>query len=274
MRTVVGVDLAGVPARTGVVVITLEHGRAVATVPAPTFVADDASLVRLVGPSTVVGLDAPLGWPDDFVAAISAHQRGEAWPGSAALDGVRSRENLRYRRTDRFVQSLDVGSTPLSVSSDLIGVVAMRAALLQDRWSAAWGTRETRDGSGRVVETYPAAALRVWELLARRGVRYKGGGNEQKVSEQRAARGAIVSALTTATSPWLATSSSLRERAVESDHVLDALVCALVAVAAKAGVTHRVPPDDGVVAAREGWIHVPKVSLVDLSRFVVSDDAA
>ncbi|MGC2173893.1 MAG: DUF429 domain-containing protein, partial [Acidimicrobiales bacterium] len=136
------------------------HGmHAGATLPATGFVADDRGLVEMVDRGTIIGLDSPLGWPDDFVSAVTAHRVSARWPSFEHRSTDKMRESLRHRTTDLFVRSLDLGSTPLSVSSDLIGVVAMRGAWLQSAWAQRWGRLEPRDGSGRLVETYPAAAL-------------------------------------------------------------------------------------------------------------------
>jgi hypothetical protein len=58
------------------------------------------------------------------------------------------------------------GRWPLSVSADKLGIVAMRCALLQERFAAqVWeGQRQPRNGRSRLVETYPAGALHVWGL--------------------------------------------------------------------------------------------------------------
>ena len=259
----VGIDLASTPARTGVVTLDWSGSRAHASL-VRDLRADDEGLTALVDATTVVGLDAPLGWPDDFVAALDAHHALRAWPSYDVREGEGERERLRLRKTDLFVRDLDLGSTPLSVSSDLIGVVAMRAALLQSRWAKAWGQYEARDGSGRLVETYPAAALRAWKLLPRRGVRYKGGGGTEKGEQQRGARESIAAALEQRTSTWLVLEPSLRHEIVRSDHALDALVCALVALAATREATHVASRELTAIAAREGWIHVPSTSLEDL----------
>jgi hypothetical protein len=51
-----------------------------------------------------------------------------------------------------------VGRAPLSVSTDLIGVVALRAALLLDPYARATKRKPVRrDGLGPVAEVYPAA---------------------------------------------------------------------------------------------------------------------
>jgi len=253
----VGVDLAGSPERTGVAILTLRGSRAEVTSPPEVFVADDVGLVEVVDSTTTVGVDAPLGWPDDFVEAVAAHSALSRWPMHEEGRARPSRERLRYRQTDLFVKALDLGSTPLSVSSDLIAVVAMRAAWLQSAWITRWGDLEPRDGSGRLVETYPAAALRAWGFLAPRGVRYKGGRTADRREEERLERERMMAELEGRASSWLDLSPELRFDAVRSDHVFDALVSALVALASASQLTHRVPVEYAEVALREGWIHVP-----------------
>jgi predicted RNase H-like nuclease len=263
---IVGIDLASVASRTGVVVLALHGHLTQATLGAD---AHDAGLTALVDAETVVGVDAPLGWPDDFVRAVGDHALFKAWPATTT-PGVPERENLRLRRTDRFVRELQLGSTPLSVSSDLIGVVAMRAASLQSAWSSAWGQREPRDGSGRLVETYPAAALRAWGLLPARGVRYKGGGGRDQTDRQLVERQRLIDAIASICSSWLVVTASLRDEAVRSDHALDALVCALVALSATLGATFDVPEADREGARREGWIHVPSTPLSEIGALLIA----
>jgi len=122
---------------------------------------------------------------------------------------------------------------------------------------------QPRDGSGRLVETYPAAALRRWGLLGRRGPRYKAGRAADRAGE-RAERARMLDALRDEGEGWLVVDDECAVRALESDHVLDAMVCALVAVAARHGATAPAPPEDRERAVREGWIHVPSMSLVEL----------
>jgi predicted nuclease with RNAse H fold len=264
---VVGVDLASVAARTGVVTLEWSGDGFEATLAAD---ASDVGLVGLVDEGTLVGLDAPLGWPEEFVRAIGEHARFLPWPARTAPEGSPEREHLRLRRTDRFVRALQLGSTPLSVSSDLIGVVAMRAALLQSAWSIAWGQREPRDGSGRLVETYPAAALRAWGLLAAKGVRYKGGGPRGEVANQLKERQRMIEEVAAQCAAWLRIAAPLRDAAIRSDHALDALICALVALATKLDATLPPPLADRDAARHEGWIHVPSCPLLELGELLLT----
>ena len=79
MVKVLGIDLAAQPERTGVVVLEIVAGRP-SLQPVHGRASDDA-LVELAQAVDVVGVDAPLGWPLDFVAAVSAHERLEPWLG-------------------------------------------------------------------------------------------------------------------------------------------------------------------------------------------------
>ena len=124
---------------------------------------DDEALLELIAGADKVGIDAPFGWPDEFVDAMAAHRdrarlaRARRGPGRLPVPA-----QLPAHR-----QPPDRGGVrrPLSVSTDLIGVVAMRAANLLDSL-AARGEPVDRAGSGKVVEVYPAPALASWGINA------------------------------------------------------------------------------------------------------------
>jgi predicted nuclease with RNAse H fold len=248
---VVGIDLAASPATTGVVVlepVSADRWRARPEGPP----ADDDRLVELAHGAIAIGVDAPLGWPDGFVDAVTRHHELGRWSGTV------DRSSLTHRVTDHRTKST-VGRLPLSVSADLLGVVAMRCALLQQRWAdEVWGSPAPRDGSGLVAETYPAAAFAAW------GIACRGYKARQRPAEATAVRESIVEALSERTATWLEL-GALEGACVASDHVLDALVCALVAVAAQAGSTTAPDPDEVGMARREGWIHTPTVPLESLT---------
>lgn len=250
MIRAVGIDLAAQASNTGVCLVlpaadfrwtvTELHGRG-----------DDNGLVDVARIVDVVGVDAPLGWPMAFVAAVSAHSELSAWPGTV------DRSRLTHRETDRRVKEL-CGVSALSVSADKIGVVAMRCALLQRRWAdEVWGRTEPRDGSGALVETYPAAALRRWGIDTKG---YKGGAGDKAIAGCKA-RTSIIQQLAEATKSWLDL-DAIAVRCVESDHVLDAVTSALVAIATKSGQTEA--PIDRDAALVEGWIRLPVVPCADI----------
>ena len=243
---VMGVDLAAKPEATGAVVlkaIDAMHWRAVELSGRPT---DDA-LVSAAGQVDIIGVDSPLGWPRAFVEAVDAHHSFRPWPGGT------DRSTLTHRDTDRAIRRHGVRAA-LSVSADKLGSVAMRCALLQQRWAGVWGHPAPRDGSGRLVETYPAAALTAWRVAS---AGYK---DRRDLASARTVRGQIIRDVDAAVSGWLDL-TVVSERCVESDHVLDALVSGLVAVAAAGGATHQPSDDERTAALIEGWIHVPSTAL-------------
>jgi predicted nuclease with RNAse H fold len=241
MRTL-GIDLAAQPANTAV--CSIEWG------PARPIVSDlrsglnDDALLDAIARADKVAIDAPFGWPDEFVAAVSAHSNRAGWPGSGE-DQDLYRFRLSFRATDRHL--IEQGARrPLSVSTDLIGVVAMRCAFLLDRLAAV-GEPVDRAGSGKVFEAYPAPALSSWGLSA---IGYK-----SRVGAARLPQ--LLSQLEEGLG-GLELRVQHRELA-ESDHnCFDAVVCSLIARAAALGLTQPPQPgDEADRATREGWIHVP-----------------
>ena len=250
---VLGVDLAAQPASTGLVRVSpAAEGRwRATTVDGP---ADDDTIVEAAREVDVVGVDAPVGWPVDFVDAVSAHDRSEPWPGTT------DRSRLTHRDTDRTAREL-CGRWPLSASADRLGSVAMRCALLQTRLAdEVWGTPAPRDGSGALVEVYPAGALAMWQIEARG---YKSARNPGDATTVRAS---VLDRMASDTGSWLDL-AAVREAAVASDHVLDALLCALIALAAKTGSTHGPTDAQRAAALVEGWIHLPSRPLREVRAF-------
>ena len=140
-----------------------------------------------------------------------------------------------------------LGRWPLSVSSDLIAVPAMRAVRLLAE-AAATGECIDRSGSGRFVEVYPAAALHIWDFPSRGYKHAKGA----------AVRAGLVSDLAERTRDWLAPSEEHWVQCTASDDMLDALVAALVARAAAIGRCEPIPTGDHELAQEEGWIALPE----------------
>jgi predicted nuclease with RNAse H fold len=244
---VLGIDLAASAKNTGAVAIhPVGLGKWQATeLDRP---ADDDALVDAARHVDFIGVDCPLGWPTAFVDSIMAHQEFQPWSWPVG------RETLTHRDTDRAVRALGAG-TPMSVSADRLGSVAMRCALLQQRWgNEVWSQPGPRDGSGPLLEVYPAAALRAWHVPS------NGYKNRQDAAAALAVRELVVAHLVAVVGEWLDI-SPLRAKCATSDHVLDALVCALIALAAKAGMTHQPPDEHRQAALVEGWIHVPSAPL-------------
>jgi predicted nuclease with RNAse H fold len=244
-----GIDLAAQPANTSA--CALDWGPGTPVIFELRSGLDDAALLDAISGADKVGIDAPFGWPDEFVDAVSAHRNRSGWPGGGEDQDI-YRFHLSFRITDRRL--IEQGARrPLSVSTDLIGVVAMRCAYLLDRL-AARGETVDRAGSGKVIEAYPAPALTTWRLSA---VGYKSRVGVARIPE-------LLSRLEDGLGGIKMTPQ--QREAAESDHnCFDALVASLVARAAALGLTQ--PPESDEErdrAAREGWIHVPTNPLSDL----------
>jgi predicted nuclease with RNAse H fold len=245
-----GIDLAAQPTNTSA--CALDWGPGVPVVSDLRSGLDDAALLDAIDGADKVGIDAPFGWPDEFVEAVSAHRNRSGWPGSGE-DQDLYRFHLSFRATDRRL--IEGGARrPLSVSTDLIGVVAMRCAYLLDRL-AARGEPVARDGSGKLIESYPAPALSAWKLSA---VGYKSRVGKARIPEllDRLEEGLGGIRMT----------PQQREAAGTDHNQFDALVSSLVARAAALGLTQ--PPESAEErerAVREGWIHVPTNPLQHLT---------
>lgn len=237
MRTL-GIDLAASPDKTAACTIDWATGEVV-LLPRPT---DDDALVSAIATADMTGIDVPLGWPDAFVDAMVAHRDGAPWPPMADVPPT-DREPLRFRHTDRHTQQ--TGARPLSVSTDRIGVAAMRGARLQ-QLARDRGVVVDRSGlTGQVLEAYPAAALRAWGLTS----------SGYKRPPNVAALRLLVHAFTERCGSLAPRLATLLADADDDD--LDAVICAVIARAALLGMTTG-PGDEHVAAARrEGWIHVP-----------------
>jgi len=162
---------------------------------------------------------------------------------------------LRLRITDRHTHEV-TGYPPLSVSTDRIGVVALRCGQLLARLShhgfgrdGAAGAPPRRDGSDGIFEVYPAGALRCWDLPGRG---YKRGDNAAEV------RATIIDVLGECIE--LGGTDHL-DRLSASHDDLDAVVAALATLAAVTGAVQSPPSAHQAVAEVEGWIHLPTGTL-------------
>ncbi len=127
------------------------------------------------------------------------------------------------------------------MSTDRIGVTALRAAFLLDAWEAAGGMVDRSGLTGPVVEVYPAAARRLWGM-----------GPSRSVDELEAHL------------PILFTDQAVRRTCTASEHAFDALISALVARASALARTDTPPARLRELAQTEGWIHIPTCSLGEL----------
>ncbi|WP_345477300.1 DUF429 domain-containing protein [Nesterenkonia rhizosphaerae] len=241
MRTA-GVDLAAGNKRTALAVI--EWNPQGARVEQLTLNVDDAEIVRVAQQVAKVGIDCALGWPDEFVSFVSAHAKlTHAEPVDG---GMEWRRTLAYRETDRHVR-LQTGRWPLSVSTDRLGLTAMRCAGLLGRLASS-GLIVDRSGSrGVVVEVYPGATLRCWEWDL---TDYRVNPAVRRTLIQQMEREA----------PWIDFGSHA-ELMVTSGDAFDAVLAAFTARAAARGLCIPPPVEHRLRAEREGWIALPSCGL-------------
>lgn len=232
MTLAAGIDMAAQAPRTGVVVIDWAAGPPMIT-HAATHATDDQllGLCRQVADSNGrVGIDCALGWPRTFVAFVSAHAANQPLPAAEVTT-----ETLRLRATDIAVWRGPFGRVPLSVSTNLLGITALRTARLLAQLRDDGQLVDRSGVQGLVCEVYPAASRAAWGLSrTRRDV--------QQILDQ----------LHLDAEP--AHAHLLRT----NEHVFDALIAALSARAVARESTDGPPPGLEVVAEEEGWIHVPR----------------
>jgi predicted nuclease with RNAse H fold len=240
----VGVDLAAEPDRTAVAWIEWSGGRARTC--DVVCGADDDAVIAAIAQAQKAGIDCPLGWPDEFVMFVAAHQAGHV-AVRGDLTGREWRRRLTLRLTDRVVHA-ETGLTPLSVSADRIGHVALRCAGLLATL-ACQGVAVDRRGTAAVVEVYPSASLKSW------GLPYRG----YKRPSDAEALGELVDRLVAA-APWLdlGRAESLCRR---SHDATDAVVAALTARAVSQNLASVPAPGQEAAARTEGWIAVPTAPL-------------
>lgn len=253
-----GVDLASQSQNTALCAIEWEPRRATVTTLLKGFAPDgvtplhDKLLVSamrglwggLPAPSKVA-IDAPLGWPVDFVRGIFDLAD---WP--VGIDNNRRR--LERRATDHWVHDT-AKKQPLSVTTDRIAYAAMRAAGILSHYVQISDEEIDRSGAtGLVCEAYPDPSIRLLGLWPDQyGARVSYKGNASDVRE------AVVQRLGTQ-APWLELAPEHRLACVASDDCLDALICALVARATERSLTVDPPPELAAEAAAEGWIRLPE----------------
>lgn len=244
----VGVDLAAEAARTAVAWV--DWSPAGATVPSLILGADDDTVVAAIVGAGKAGIDCPFGWPGEFADFLAAHRDGHV----SVPDGVAGRDwrrRLALRITDLAAHEL-TGLRPMSVSADRIGHTAMRCAGLLARL-AREGQPVDRSGGGVVVEVYPAASLKQWNLPYHR----------YKRTAHTANRNALVDALLSA-APWLR--PGRHELACRrSDDALDAVIAALTARAAFLGLVHTPDESQAQAARTERWIAIPNSPISELT---------
>lgn len=241
----VGVDLAAEPKGTAVARIEwLPQNARLANLHLG---AADDLIVDLAKSSEKTGIDCALGWPVDFANFIVAHVAREhvLTPDMGSSDW---RRQMSYRETDREVRRV-TGRWPLSVSTDRLGVTALRCAGLVTRLQAA-GLGTAREGGQEVVEIYPAASMKIWG--------FETAGYRDSPDKRRHLISELLSAC-----PWL----DLAEHAelmVKSCDAFDAVIACLAARSAATGKSTSPNVSQLPLARIEGWIALPTSTVSEL----------
>lgn len=140
------------------------------------------------------------------------------------------------RSTDRAVRD-GLGPQPLSVSTDRIAFAAMRCARLLSALASA-GHPVDRTGSGKIIEVYPAAALRSWDISPSNDADdpggFKGKARPPPLVEPLSSHGS-----STRRAEDIPT--DLADQCRGDDDKLDAFVCALIARAADTNCAQPAP---------------------------------
>lgn len=242
-----GVDLAAEPKGTAVATIDWSSDR-VELVDLQLGVGDQ-QIMDACANSVKVGIDCALGWPVDFIDFLNRHSNLVGLETAPAFDGGSDlRRNLAHRETDRHVREV-TGRWPLSVSTDRLGMTAIRCAGLLSKWQTA-GTPIDRTGSGKLVEIYPGSSLRLW------------GFDTAGYRSSEAIRARLLADIKVQ-APWLALGSH-ETLMIDSCDAFDSVIAALAARSAQLG-RYEAPSKAQVERAKiEGWVALPQGRLRDL----------
>ena len=243
---IAGLDLAAEPKGTALAVIDWSQRRA--ELVSLEVEVSDLRIVSAAADFEKLGIDCALGWPAAFAEFLkSLGRENQGAPFSADKD---FRRNLAYRETDRNLHRL-TGKWPLSVSTDRLGLTAIRAAGILSQLSHA-GFEVDRTGTGLVVEVYPGATLRTWGFVT--------AGYRDSTDVRR---GLLLELAERAA--WLTLPPKLLKLATENCDSFDAIFAALAARAAQLGRYHAPSVQQMALAKTEGWLALPDVRLEDLA---------
>jgi predicted nuclease with RNAse H fold len=242
---VAGIDLAAEPKGTALALIEWKNKKA--KLQELFLSVDDAEIVKLTKGANKIGIDCAFGWPVEFFEFLTQHMNPNQKP--KGIDGAMDwRRTLSYRETDREVRKI-TGRWPLSVSTDRLGLTAMRNAGLLARYQEA-GVNVDRSGEGTACEVYPGATLRLWGFDTA-GYRTEDNKRAELLAKLKSQ------------APWLDL-SDFEDQMLSSTDCFDAVIAALAARAAALGLYTKPTPEQLEKAKVEGWIVLPNAGLNDL----------
>jgi predicted nuclease with RNAse H fold len=237
----VGVDLAAEPKGTALAVINWS-AKTAKLADLQLSVIDD-QVVSAASKADKIGIDCALGWPIEFVEFLKSHS--DLASIQRVDGGMDWRRRLAYRETDRAARAIS-GRWPLSVSTDRLGLTAMRAAGLLGRLKLS-GIPIDRSGAGVVVEVYPGATLGLW------------GFDTSGYRASAETRELLLRAIQMR-APWLDI-SHFAPLMIQSCDALDAVIAALATRSAALGFYVPPTPSQLDQAKIEGWIALPNQPL-------------
>lgn len=203
----------------------------------------DEPILEIASRVDKVGIDCALGWPEDFISFMTAQKDFSALPEFDG--GMDWRRQLSYRETDRHTREV-TGRWPLSVSTDRLGLTAMRAAGLLSKLARS-GVAIDRTGAGLIAEVYPGATLRLWGL------------DTQGYRTSVDIRAELLARLRQS-APWFEL-GDYEELMVSSCDAFDAVVASLASRAVAVGSYSQPSEEHRARAAVEGWICLPSTDV-------------
>jgi predicted nuclease with RNAse H fold len=235
-----GIDLAAEPKGTALALLEFTNNKANLLYLEQGL--DDQALIDKTINADKVGIDCAFGWPIEFAKFIAQNQDPT---NKEPIDGgMDFRRTLSFRETDRVIKQL-TGRWPLSVSTDRLGLTAMRCAGLLSRYQQA-GIEVDRSGYGKLAEVYPGATLRTWSFDT----------TNYRVNKE--VRAKLIKELNQR-APWLELTNT--ELMIESADAFDAVIAALASRAIHQGEYNKPTPDQQARALIEGWICLPNQPL-------------
>ena len=242
---IAGVDLAAEPKGTALAVI--DWSTSSATLTHLKLEVTDEEIVDAAHDFEKLGIDCALGWPVQFVEFLNRINQSPG-PGEVFSGDLDLRRALAYRETDRHVRAV-TGRWPLSVSTDRLGMTAIRCAGLLSQLGQA-GVSIDRSGTDKVVEVYPGASLRLWGL------------NTSGYRASAELRASLLIELRQQ-APYLDLGKSA-DLMIESCDAFDAVIAALAARAAYLGHYEKPDTTQMELAKTEGWVALPNLPLSSL----------
>lgn len=184
------------------------------------------------GGKTLICMDIPLGWPKNFRSILSNHLPGQPLPADPDF--------FFRRETDLYIKK-KLGKTPLDIAADRIARATQKSLVLLNELRQhlkitiplAWENSFQEDVL--VIETYPAAVLRYYQLEFR------------KLKDQPLQQIKILESL-----KHRVTISKKLVNEIKSHHIFDSILCVVAGTDFCEGLCDE--PTDRSKVQDEGWI--------------------